>query len=149
MFSSGRGDTAATVSEWTQVTNLNQVITASGKKVIFDTVRSTGTTGVSIDSAGNISFASGKTYWVTFNLDTVRSNTSASFTFRWHDAAGNLLGAANGASECVWDVGLAGRNSSQSAQMVVLDTSQTYSLRATVTTGTLTMQVPSLLIVET
>jgi len=134
-----------TVTEWTlsATTTLN-----SGDKIVFNTSRSTGTTGVSISGSGDFTFAANKEYYLLMSVDVSRSNNTANFSFGYYDQAGTLLGAADGASESSWGVGLSANNISSTLQAVIIDTTQTYSIRCTVSTGTLTTETPSLIIYE-
>jgi len=134
-----------TVTEWTlsATTTLN-----SGDKIVFNTSRSTGTTGVSISGTGDFTFAANKEYYLLMSVDVSRSNNTANFSFGYYDQAGTLLGAADGASESSWGVGLSANNISSTLQAVIIDTTQTYSIRCTVSTGTLTTETPSLIIYE-
>jgi hypothetical protein len=130
-------------------TGLSQVM-SSGDALTFDTVRSTGTSTLSINSStGVITPTAGYTYWLLFSEDGQRSSTSAAFSFSFYDQSGTLLTPAVGnASSTAWAVGLSATNLSQTAQMVLLDTTQTYSLKVTISSGTLTAQRPTLLVLE-
>ena len=120
----------------------------NGDKLIFTTSRSTGTSGATINASGDISLASGKHYWAILSVDVTRSNTSNGFSFGFYDQSGTLLGAADGASQSSWEVGQSANNISSTCQAVLLNTDQTYSIRATIAVGTLTTETPSLIIME-
>ena len=134
-----------TVTEWTlsATTTLN-----SGDKIVFNTSRSTGTTGVSISGTGDFTFTANKEYYLLMSVDVSRSDNSANFSFGYYDQAGTLLGASHGASESSWSVGLGANNISSTLQAVIIDTTQTYSIRCTVSSGTLTTETPSLIVYE-
>ena len=133
------------LTEWTRSSSMTLV---SGNKIYFDTSRSTGSTGVSISGSGDLSFTAGKEYYLVMSVDVSRSDTSASFSFGYYDQSGTLLGATDGASESSWGVGLSANNVSSTLQAVIIDTTQTYSIRCTVSSGTLTTETPSLVIME-
>lgn len=135
----------AVVTEWTRSGSMTLL---SGNKIYFDTSRSTGTTGVSISGSGDFTFTAGKEYYLLMSVDVSRSDTSADFSFGYYDQSGTLLGASDGASESSWAVGLGANNISSTLQAVITDTTQTYSIRCTVSSGTLTTETPSLIIVE-
>ena len=142
------GSKSAILTEWTIPKSSAQVLN-NGDKLIFTASRSTGTSGVTINaSTGDISLTSGKQYWAVLSIDVSRSNTSTGFSFGFYDQAGNLLGAADGASQSSWGVGQAANNISSTCQAVLLDTHQTYSIRATIASGTLSTETPSLIIME-
>ena len=144
-YNTSVGGKSAILTEWTRSTaqTLN-----SGDKLTFTSSRSTGTSGVTINASGDISLASGKHYWAVLSVDVSRSNTSAGFSFGFYDQSGTLLDAADGASQSSWEVGLGANNISSTCQAVLLDTTQTYSIRATIGGGTLTTETPSLIITE-
>lgn len=135
------------LSEFTKSTS--QVMN-SGDSLTFDTVRSTGTCTLSINaSTGVITPTAGYSYWLLFSEDGQRSSTSATFSFSFYDQSGTLLTpAAGGASSTAWTVGLGATNLSQTAQMVLLDTTQTYSIKLTISSGTFTAIRPTLLVME-
>ena len=139
------GTKSALLTEFTRSTA--QTL-SSGDKLIFTSTRSTGTSGVTISASGDISLASGKQYWAILSVDVSRSNTNAGFSFGFYDQGGVLLDAANGASQSSWAVGLAANNISSTCQAVLLDTTQTYSIRATIAAGTLITETPSLIVME-
>ena len=135
------------VSEFTK--SADQLMN-SGDALTFDTVRSTGTPTISINSStGVITPTAGYSYWLLFSEDGERSSTSANFSFSFYDQSGTLLTASSGnASSTAWSVGLSATNLSQTAQMVLLDTTQTYSIKITISSGTFTAKRPTLLVVE-
>lgn len=133
------------LTEWTQSGSMSLV---SGNKIYFNTSRSTGSTGVSINNSGDITFTAGKEYYLVMSVDVSRSDTTADFSFGYYDQSGTLLGAADGASESAWGVGLTATNISSTLQAVIIDTSQTYSIRCTVSSGIITTETPSLVIME-
>ena len=134
-----------TVTEWTLSASTSL---SSTDKIVFNTSRSPGTTGVSISGSGDFTFSAGKEYYLLMSVDVSRSDNTADFSFGYYDQAGTLLGASDGASESSWAVGLAANNISSTLQAVITDTSQTYSIRCTVSSGTLTTETPSLIIYE-
>jgi len=134
-----------TVTEWTLSSSTSL---SSGDKIVFNTSRSTGTTGVSISGTGDFTFASGKEYYLLMSVDVSRSDNTANFSFGYYNQAGTLLSASDGASESFWGVGLGANNISSTLQAVITDTSQTYSIRCTVSSGTLTTETPSLIVYE-
>lgn len=134
-----------TVTEWTLSASTTL---SSGDKIVFNTSRSTGTTGVSISGSGDFTFTAGKEYYLLMSVDVSRSDNTASFSFGYYNQAGALLGAADGASESSWGVGLSANNISSTLQAVITDTAQTYSIRCTVSSGTLTTETPSLIVYE-
>lgn len=136
---------SATITEWTQT---NQQTIYNGDSIVFDVSRSSGTTGVSIDSSGNMTFATTKQYWLVMSVDCSRSDTNANFSFGFYDQSGVLLGASDGASESSWSVGITANNISSTCQAVIVDTSQTYSIRCTISSGTVTTNTPSLMVLE-
>lgn len=134
------------LTEWTR-TGATQTL-YTNQIIRFDTSRSTGSTGVSISASGYITFAAGKEYYLIMSVDVSRSDTSAAFSFGYYDNTGTLLGASDGASESTWTVGLNATNISSTLQAVIVDTSQTYSIRCIISSGSLTVETPSLVIME-
>jgi|DEB0MinimDraft_3_1074331.scaffolds.fasta_scaffold22572_4 hypothetical protein len=135
------------VSEFTKSSDQSM---SSGDVLTFDTVRSTGSSTISINSStGVITPTAGYSYWLLLSEDGERSSTSANFSFSFYDQSGTLLTASSGnASSTAWSVGLSATNLSQTAQMVLLDTTQTYSIKITISSGTFTAKRPTLLVVE-
>ena len=135
------------VSEFTKSSDQSM---SSGDVLTFDTVRSTGSSTISINSStGVITPTTGYSYWLLLSEDGERSSTSANFSFSFYDQSGTLLTASSGnASSTAWSVGLSATNLSQTAQMVLLDTTQTYSIKITISSGTFTAKRPTLHVVE-
>jgi hypothetical protein len=135
------------VSEFTKSSDQSM---NSGDTLTFDSVRSTGSSTISINSStGVITPTAGYSYWLLLSEDGERSSTSANFSFSFYNQSGTLLTASAGnASSTAWSVGLSATNLSQTAQMVLLDTTQTYSIKLTISSGTFTAKRPTLLVVE-
>ena len=92
---------AATMIEVT----LSSAQTASqGGFVLFDTLRATGSHGVSVNSStGELSLDPSKYYRVQASIDVSRSSTTSSWRFAWVDGSGNEISAADGGYDAQWD----------------------------------------------
>lgn len=83
---------------------LSSAQTASqGDYVLFDSIRATGTHGVTVNSStGEIGLDTSKHYRIVASIDVDRSSLTSSWEFTWHDSAGNALGVSDGAFEAQW-----------------------------------------------
>ena len=76
---------------------------SQGDYVLFDTIRATGSHGVTVNSStGEIGLGAGSRYHIVASIDVNRSATTSSWEFKWHDAAGNVLGSSDGAFDAKW-----------------------------------------------
>ena len=91
---------------------LSSAQTASqGDFVLFDTIRATGSHGVSVNSStGELSLDPNKYYRVQASIDVSRSSTTSSWRFAWVDSSGNEISAADGGYDAQWDYHTASNN---------------------------------------
>ena len=83
---------------------LSSAQTASqGDFVLFDTIRATGSHGVSINSStGELSLDTTKQYYVQASIDVDRSSTTSSWRFSWVDSSGGEISADDGGYDAEW-----------------------------------------------
>ena len=125
--------------------------TANNSKIIWNTTpRSTGTTGVSIDSSGNITLNGGRNYWLIASMDVTRNSTGRDVEMYWLDSKDNLLDANQGASPIFYK--MANSPTSNAAAMfaadVTINTTRTISLKYTLTQSLTINPSMSLLCIE-
>lgn len=91
---------------------LSSAQTASqGDFVLFDTIRATGSHGVSVNSStGELSLDPNKYYRIQASIDVSRSSTTSSWRFAWVDSGGNEISAADGGYDAQWDYHTASNN---------------------------------------
>lgn len=84
---------------------LSSAQTASqGDFVQWDTVRATGTHGVSINaSTGEVSLDPSRQYHIVASIDVDRSSLISSWAFNWCDSTGTELTYADGSFDGRWD----------------------------------------------
>lgn len=71
--------------------------------VLFDTIRATGTHGVSVNaSTGEVSLTAGKMYYVIASIHLDRSVIASDWGFGWFDSAGVELTASDGGFDATW-----------------------------------------------
>ena len=72
--------------------------------VLFDTLRATGSHGVSLNSStGAITLDPSKHYHIQASADVDRAANTDSYRFAWHDSNGTELTAAQGAFDANWE----------------------------------------------
>ena len=77
---------------------------SSGDAVLFDTLRASGTHGVSLNaSTGEISLDTSKHYYIQASMFVNRANNSSSWNFAFYDNTLTLISAANGGYDASWD----------------------------------------------
>lgn len=77
---------------------------SSGSMVLFDTIRATGTHGVTVNSStGEIGLDTSRHYYVQASIDVTRSSTTSSYRFAWIDSTGAEISAANGGYDAAWE----------------------------------------------
>jgi hypothetical protein len=76
---------------------------ASGGAVLWDTLRATGSHGVSVDGSGNITLDTSREYFIQASFEVDRANTSDSWAFDVYNSTGTILGASSGAFGAQWD----------------------------------------------
>jgi hypothetical protein len=83
---------------------LSSAQTASqGDFVLFDTIRATGSHGVSVNSStGELSLDTLKKYYIQASIHVDRSSTTSSWRFAWVDSSGNEISAADGGYDAEW-----------------------------------------------
>lgn len=83
---------------------LSSAQTASqGDFVLFDTIRATGSHGVSVNSStGELSLDTTRQYYIQASIDVDRSSTTSSWRFAWVDSSGNEISAADGGYDAEW-----------------------------------------------
>lgn len=76
---------------------------SQGDFVLFDTIRATGTHGVSVNaSTGEVGLNTGKQYYIIASIDVDRSSITSDWTFAWHDSAGVELTPSDGSFDANW-----------------------------------------------
>lgn len=138
----------AVVSLWTK--SASQVM-SSGDVLTFDSARSTGTSGLSVDSStGVITLTEGKDYWLQLSVDVSRSSTSATFAFELFDQTDTRLDHTQGVSRAKWNTAPSDGNVSLTLQALLHDATKTYRIKCTTSSGTVTTEAGfTLLVVET
>lgn len=72
--------------------------------VLFDTLRATGSHGVSLNSStGAITLDTSKHYHIQASMSIDRASNTDSYRFAWHDNSGTELTAAQGAFDANWE----------------------------------------------
>ena len=75
-----------------------------GDAVLFDTLKSEGAHGVSVDNSGNITLDTSREYWIQACFDVDRSATTDSWAFDFYNAStGTVLGTSDGAFQAQYD----------------------------------------------
>ena len=71
---------------------------ASGGAVLWDTLRASGSHGVSVDGSGNITLDTGREYFIQASFDVTRASTSDSWAFDFYNSGtGTVLAVSDGA----------------------------------------------------
>lgn len=96
--------------------SLSSAQTASaGDYVLFDTIRATGSHGVSVNSStGELTLDTSKQYYVQASIDVSRSSTSGSWRFAWVDSSGTEISADLGGYDAEWNYSPPGTTTSGS-----------------------------------
>lgn len=77
---------------------------STGSMVPFDTVRATGSHGVTVNSStGEVSLDTSKQYYIQASVDVSRSSTTSGFRLAWVDSTGTEISASNGGYDAQWD----------------------------------------------
>jgi hypothetical protein len=85
--------------------SLSAAQTASaGDYVLFDTIRATGSHGVSVNSStGELTLDTSKQYYVQASIDVSRSSTTGSWRFTWVDSSGTEITVDLGGYDAEWN----------------------------------------------
>ena len=76
---------------------------SQGDFVLFDTIRATGTHGVSVNaSTGEVSLNIDKMYYILASIDVDRASTTSDWAFAWCDSAGVELTPSEGSFDANW-----------------------------------------------
>jgi len=71
--------------------------------VLFDTIRATGTHGVTVNSStGEIGLDTSKHYHIEASIHVDRSSTTSSWRFAWVDSNGTEISATDGGYDAEW-----------------------------------------------
>ena len=90
-----------------EITMSSAQTASQGDFVLFDTLRATGTHGVTINGAtGEIGLDTTKQYSVRASMHVERSNSTSSYTFAWHDSGGTLITTADGGYDARFEDGI-------------------------------------------
>lgn len=106
---------------------------SSGTDILWDTKRTTGGDGISINSStGVITLDSSRRYWIQANI-TVNRTSLADFAFEFQTGAGGALTQGDGSFPILYieDTSQPYINSSFMASLMVSYPTQTYKLRCT------------------
>jgi hypothetical protein len=86
-----------------EVTLSSDQTASSGDVVLFDTIRATGSHGVSVNAtSGEIGLDTSKHYHIEASIHVERSSTTSSWRFAWIDSSGNEISAADGGYDAEW-----------------------------------------------
>lgn len=86
-----------------EVTKSSAQTASSGDIVLFDTIRATGSHGVTVNSStGVVGLDTSKHYHIEASIDVNRSSTSSSWRFAWVDSTGTEISAADGGYDAEW-----------------------------------------------
>lgn len=86
-----------------EVTLSSDQTASSGDVVLFDTIRATGSHGVSVNATtGEIGLDTSKHYHIEASIHVERSSTTSSWRFAWIDSNGNEISAADGGYDAEW-----------------------------------------------
>ena len=147
------------MSYFPEITNATAVFTeflaashtANNSKIIWNTTpRSTGTTGVNIDSSGNITLNGGRNYWLLASMDVTRNSTGRNVEMYWLDSTDNVLDASQGASPIFYSMSQSPTSNATAmfACDVAINSKRTVSLKYTLTQSLTINTDMSLLCVE-
>lgn len=77
---------------------------SSGDAVLFDTLRASGSHGVSVNaSTGEISLDTSKHYYIQASIDVNRAANPSSWNFAFYDNTSTLISASSGGYDASWD----------------------------------------------
>ena len=116
---------------WIEYTQSSEQTISSGTDIIWDTVRSTSTPSMSIDSStGVITLDSNKRYWIQANINILRSGNGG-FEFKFLTGAGGSLSQSDGSFPILYveDTSKPITNSSLMASLMVSYPTSTYKLQ--------------------
>lgn len=86
-----------------EVTKSSAQTASTGDIVLWDTIRATGTHGVTVNSStGEIGLDTSKHYHIEASIHVDRSSTSSSWRFAWVDSNGTEISAADGGYDAEW-----------------------------------------------
>jgi len=104
-----------------EVTKSSAQTASSGDIVLFDTVRATGTHGVTVNSStGEIGLDTSKQYRVQASIHVDRSSTSSSWRFAWVDSNGTEISATDGGYDAEWTYHASSATSAPNATYVAM-----------------------------
>ena len=118
---------------WIEYTQSSEQSISSGTDVVWDTVRSTSTPSMSINSStGVITLDSNKRYWIQASINVLRSG-NGDIEFKFLTGAGGSLSQSDGAFPMLYfeDNSKPIINSSFMASLMVSYPSSTYKLQCT------------------
>lgn len=86
-----------------EVTLSSSQTASQGDYVLFDTIRATGSHGVTVNSStGEIGLDTSKHYHIEASIHVNRSSLSSSWRFAWVDSTGTEISAADGGYDAEW-----------------------------------------------
>lgn len=86
-----------------EVTKSTSQTASAGDIVLFDTIRATGSHGVTANSStGVIGLDTSKHYHIEASIHVDRSSTTSSWRFAWVDSTGTEISAADGGYDAEW-----------------------------------------------
>jgi hypothetical protein len=86
-----------------EVTKSTAQTASAGDIVLFDTIRATGSHGVSVNATtGEIGLDIKKHYHIEASIHVDRSSITSSWRFAWIDSNGNEISAADGGYDAEW-----------------------------------------------
>lgn len=118
---------------WIEYTQSSEQTISSGTDIVWDTVRSTSTPSMSINSStGVITLDSNKRYWIQASINVLRSG-NGDFEFKFLTGAGGSLSQSDGAFPILYieDNSKPIINSSFMASLMVSYPTSTYKLQCT------------------
>ena len=87
-----------------EVTKSSAQTASAGDVVLFDTIRATGSHGVSVNATtGEIGLDTSKHYHIEASIHVDRSSITSSWRFAWIDSNGNEISATDGGYDAEWD----------------------------------------------
>lgn len=87
-----------------EVTLSSAQVASAGDFVLFDTIRATGSHGVSVNSTtGELTLDPSRRYRVQASIDVSRSSNTSSWRFAWVDSSGSEISADDGGYDAQWE----------------------------------------------
>jgi len=116
-----------------QITLSSAQTASSGDVVVFDTIASTSTPGLSLNATtGEITLDSTKHYYIQASIQVDRSSTTSDFNFAWIDSSGTTLTTADGAFDATWEyhTGTVGETATCTANYITRSPTSAVRLKA-------------------